>query len=390
MIFCTFALECLKRKMMTPIQMVDLEQQYLRLKPEIDAAIQRVLDSTAFIQGSPVRDFEEQLAHYTGSKYVISCGSGTDALLAALMALGVGAGDEVITVPFTFIATVEVISLLGAKPVFVDVCEENFNMDVRQLDAAITPKTKAIIPVHLYGQCANMEPILKVANKHNISVIEDACQSLGSVYTFSDGTKKQAGTIGTIGCTSFFPSKNLGGYGDGGALMTDDDALAERLRAICRHGSKERYHHQYVGLNSRLDTLQAAILQVKLRHLDDFIVARQKAATYYQENLQNIKGLRLPEASSYSTHTYHQYTLKVDSNSRDNLRKCLSDKQIPTAIYYPVPAHLQSAYQYLNYREGDFPVSERLCKEVISLPMHTEMTTEQLQFITQTIVNCPL
>ena len=376
--------------MMTPIQMVDLKQQYLRLKPEIDAAIQRVLDSTAFIQGSPVRDFEERLAQYTGSKHVISCGSGTDALLAALMSLGIGVGDEVVTVPFTFIATVEVISLLGAKPVFVDVCEESFNMDVRQLEAAITPKTKAIIPVHLYGQCANMEPILNIANKHNISVIEDACQALGSVYSFSDGTKKQAGTIGTIGCTSFFPSKNLGGYGDGGALMTDDDVLAEKLRAICRHGSKERYHHQYIGLNSRLDTLQAAILQVKLQHLNDFIVARQKAATYYQENLLNIKGLRLPETLSYSTHTFHQYTLKVDSNCRDNIRKYLSDKQIPTSVYYPVPAHLQPAYQYLNYREGDFPVSERLCKEVLSLPMHTEMTTEQLQFITQTIVNCPL
>lgn len=375
---------------MTPIQMVDLKQQYLRLKPEIDAAIQRVLDSTAFIQGSPVRDFEERLAQYTGSKHVISCGSGTDALLAALMSLGIGVGDEVVTVPFTFIATVEVISLLGAKPVFVDVCEESFNMDVRQLEAAITPKTKAIIPVHLYGQCANMEPILNIANKHNISVIEDACQALGSVYSFSDGTKKQAGTIGSIGCTSFFPSKNLGGYGDGGALMTDDDVLAEKLRAICRHGSKERYHHQYIGLNSRLDTLQAAILQVKLQHLNDFIVARQKAATYYQENLLNIKGLRLPETLSYSTHTFHQYTLKVDSNCRDNIRKYLSDKQIPTSVYYPVPAHLQPAYQYLNYREGDFPVSERLCKEVLSLPMHTEMTTEQLQFITQIIVNCPL
>ena len=375
---------------MTPIQMVDLKQQYLRLKPEMDAAIQRVLDSTAFIQGSPVREFEEQLAQYVGSKHIISCGSGTDALLAALMSLGVGAGDEVITVPFTFIATVEVIALLGAKPVFVDVCEESFNMDVRQLEAAITPKTKAIIPVHLYGQCANMEPILNIANKYNISVIEDACQALGSVYTFSDGTKKQAGTMGVIGCTSFFPSKNLGGYGDGGALMTDDDKLADKLRAICRHGSKERYHHQYVGLNSRLDTLQAAILQVKLQHLDDFIIARQKAAAYYQENLRNIKGLRLPETSSFTTHTYHQFTLKLDSDCRDNVRKYLVDKQIPTAVYYPVPAHLQPAYQYLNYCEGDFPVSERLCKEVLSLPMHTEMTTEQLQFITQTIVNCPL
>ena len=375
---------------MISIQMVDLKQQYLRLKPEIDAAVQRVLDSTAFIQGSSVYKFEEQLAQYTGSKHVVSCGNGTDALLAALMSLGVGTGDEVITVPFTFIATVEAIAFLGAKPVFVDVCADDFNMDIRQLEQAITPKSKAIVPVHLYGQCANMGPILDIANKHNISIIEDACQALGAVYTCSDGTEKKAGTIGTIGCTSFFPSKNLGGYGDGGALMTDNDALAEKLRAICRHGSKERYHHQYIGLNSRLDTLQAAILQVKLQHLDDFIAARQQAADFYTHSLSEVKGLVLPQRVPYSTHTYHQFTIKVDANRRDALRKYLSDKQIPTAVYYPIPAHLQAAYQYLNYREGDFPVSEQLCKEVLSLPMHTEMTTEQLQFITETIVNCPL
>jgi len=375
---------------MISIQMVDLKQQYLRLKPEIDAAVQRVMDSTAFIQGSSVYEFEEQLAQYTGSKHVVSCGNGTDALLAALMSLGVGAGDEVITVPFTFIATVEAIAFLGAKPVFVDVCADTFNMDVCQLEQAITPKTKAIIPVHLYGQCANMEPILDIANKHNISVIEDACQALGAVYTFSNGTKKQAGTIGTIGCTSFFPSKNLGCYGDGGALMTNDDTLAEKLRAICRHGSKERYHHQYIGLNSRLDTLQAAILQVKLKHLDEFIAARQKAAKFYTESLSEVKELVLPKNAPYSTHTYHQFTIKMDTNRRDNIRKYLSDKQIPSAVYYPIPGHLQAAYQYLNYRKGDFPVSEQLCKEVLSLPIHTEMTTEQLQFITETIVNCPL
>ena len=375
---------------MAPIQMVDLKQQYLRLKSEIDAAIQRVLDSTAFIQGSPVREFEENLSQYTGSKYVVSCGSGTDALLAALMSIGIGAGDEVITVPYTFIATVEAIALLGAKPVFVDVCADSFNMDVHQLEAAITPKTKAIIPVHLYGQCADMELILDIAKKHNISVIEDACQALGAVYTFSDGTKKQAGTMGTIGCTSFFPSKNLGGYGDGGALMTGDDSLAEKLHAICRHGSKERYLHQYIGLNSRLDTLQAAILQVKLQHLDEFIEARQTVARYYEEALSQIPKWTLPIHSEYSTHTFHQFTIKVNAQYRDDIRKYLLDKQIHTAIYYPVPAHLQQAYQYLNYCEGNFPVSEQLCKEVLSLPIHTEMTTEQLQFIIQTIVNCPL
>lgn len=375
---------------MISIQMVDLKQQYLRLKPEIDAAVQHVLDSTAFIQGAPVYEFEEQLAQYTGSKYVISCGNGTDALLAALMAIGVGAGDEVITVPFTFVATVETIAFLGAKPVFVDVCADHFNMDVSQLEKAITPKTKAIIPVHLYGQSADIEPILNIANKHNIRIIEDACQALGAVYTFSDGTKKKAGTMGSIGCTSFFPSKNLGCYGDGGALMTDNDALAEKLRAICRHGSKERYHHQYIGLNSRLDTLQAAILKVKLQHLDEFIAARQKTADFYTTALSEVKGLHLPQNAHYSTHTYHQFTIKLDDNRRDTIRKYLSDKQIPTAVYYPIPAHLQAAYQYLNYHEGDFPVSEQLCKEVLSLPIHTEMTCEQLQFITETFVNCPL
>lgn len=370
--------------------MVDLKQQYLRLKPEIDAAIQHVLDSTAFIQGSSVRDFEEELALYTGSKHVVSCGSGTDALLAALMSLGIGDGDEVITVPFTFIATVEAVAMLGAKPVFVDVCEDSFNMDVSALEKAITPKTKAIIPVHLYGQCADMEPLLKIAKRHGINVIEDACQAIGAVYSFMDGTQKQAGTMGTMGCTSFFPSKNLGCYGDGGALLTNDDALAEKLRAICRHGSKERYHHQYIGLNSRLDTLHAAVLQVKIKHLDEFILARQEAATFYFNTLSDVKGLCLPERTSYSSHTFHQFTVKVDADRRDALRKYLSDNQIPTAIYYPVPAHLQAAYRYLNYSEGDFPIAEKLCREVLSLPIHTEMTTKQLQYITKTIVNCPL
>lgn len=376
--------------MMTPIKMVDLKRQYLRLKEELDTAIQRVLDSAEFIQGSPVSEFEESLSEYTGSKHVVGCGNGTDALYAALLALGVGPGDEVITVPFTFISTVEVIALTGARPVFVDVCEESFNLDVRQLEKAITPKTKAIIPVHLYGQCADMEPLLSIAKKHNISVIEDACQAIGAEYTFSDGTRRQAGTMGTVGCTSFFPSKNLGCYGDGGALMTDDDLLAEKLRAICRHGSTERYRHRYVGLNSRLDTLQAAVLKVKLGHLDEFIAARRTAAAFYDQALQQVKAVQLPVTSSYSTHTFHQYTLKVDAARRDVLREHLSDCQIPTAVYYPVPAHLQEAYLHLGYREGDFPVSERLCGEVLSLPMHTELTAEQLQYIIQTIVNCPL
>ena len=375
---------------MNPIQMVDLKSQYLRIKPEVDAAIQRVLDSTAFIQGSPVFEFEQQLSQYTGSKYVVSCGNGTDALMAALLALGIGRGDEVITPAFTFVSTMEVIALLGATPVFVDVCEDTFNMEVQALEKAVTPKTKAIIPVHLYGQCADMEPILNIAKKHNVKVIEDACQAIGAKYTFSDGTVKQAGTIGDIGCLSFFPSKNLGCYGDGGALMTQDVDLAEKLRAICKHGSKEKYHHQFVGFNSRLDTIQAAVLQVKLHHLDEFLTARNSAAYYYYETLKNVNWIELPEIKQNTTHTFHQFTLKVKEGKREALKQYLSEKSIPSMVYYPVPAHLQPAYHYLGYQEGDLPVSEQHSKEVLSLPMHTELSEDQLQYICQTIVNCPL
>ena len=375
---------------MNPIQMVDLKSQYLRIKPEIDAAIQHVLDSTAFIQGSPVFDFEQQLAQYAGSKYVVSCGNGTDALLAALMSLGIGEGDEVIIPAFTFIAAVEVIALLGATPVFVDVCEDSFIMDVNALEKAVTPKTKALIPVHLYGQCADMEPILDIAKKHNIKVIEDACQAVGATYTFSDGTMKQAGTMGDVGCLSFFPSKNLGCYGDGGAMMTQDADLSERLRAICKHGSKEKYHHQLVGLNSRLDSLQAAILQVKLRHLDEFIANRTAAAHSYFNAIEDLDLIELPVIKENTTHTFHQFTLKVKERRRDALKQYLAEKGIPSMIYYPVPAHLQPAYQYLDYKEGDFPVAEQLCREVLSLPMHTELSENQLQYICKTIVDCPL
>jgi dTDP-4-amino-4,6-dideoxygalactose transaminase len=376
--------------MMNPIQMVDLKSQYLRIKPEVDAAIQHVLDSTAFIQGSPVREFEEQLAQYTKSKYVVSCGNGTDALMVSLMALGIGPEDEVITVPFTFVASAEAIALLGAKPVFVDVCEETFTMDASLLEAAITPKTKAIIPVHLYGQCADMEPILDIAKKHNIKVIEDACQAIGTPYTFSNGTTKQAGALGDVGCLSFFPSKNLGCYGDGGAMVTDDETLAERMRAICRHGSKVKYHHDYVGVNSRLDTLQAAILQVKLQHLDEYITKRRAAADYYFEALKEVDWLQLPEIITNTHHTFHQFTIRVKNGKRDSLRQYLSEKGIPTMIYYPVTVHLQPVYRSLGYQEGDFTVSEHLCKEVLSLPMHTELADDQLQYICETIVNCPL
>lgn len=375
---------------MNPIQMVDLKSQYLRFKPEIDAAIQHVLDSTAFIQGKPVKEFEEALSHYTGSKHVISCGNGTDALTAALMALEIGPGDEVVTTPFTFIATVEAIALVGATPVFVDVCEETFTLNVDQLERAITPKTKAIIPVHLYGQCADMEPILNIANQHNIRVIEDACQAIGTEYHFADGSVKQAGTMGTVGCLSFFPSKNLGCFGDGGSLMTDDVDLAGKLRSICRHGSSERYHHERIGLNSRLDTLQAAILTVKLDHLQEYITARKEAATYYQSALSDLDWLSLPASSPRSTHTYHQFTVRVKNGLRDALKQHLADNGIPSAIYYPVPTHLQPAYTFLNHHKGDFPVAEKLCEEVLSLPIHTELAEEQLEYICHTIKNFPL
>ena len=370
--------------------MVDLHNQYLRIKPEIDAAIQHVLDSSAFIHGEKVINFEHNLSQYTGSKHVISCGNGTDALTAALMALGIGPDDEVITTPFTFVATVEAIALTGAKPVFVDVCMDSFNMDVQALEQAVTPQTKAIIPVHLYGQCADMEPILEIAKRHNISVIEDACQAIGAEYAFSDGITKQAGTMGDVGCFSFFPSKNLGCFGDGGAIMTQNSDLADKLRAICRHGSSTKYHHDYIGINSRLDSLQAAILQVKLQHLAEYLDNRKTAANYYFEALKGIDWIQLPDIKENTTHTFHQFTLKVKDGKRDALKQYLSEKGIPSMVYYPIPVHMQPAYQYLNYREGKFPVAEQLCRDVLSLPMHTELTAEQLQYICQTIVNCPL
>lgn len=372
---------------MLPIEMVDLRKQYLRIKSEIDEALMSVLDSSQFVQGPAVRDFEERLGEYTECKHVVSCANGTDALVAALMSIGVGAGDEVITVPFTFISSVEAILLVGAKPVFVDVCNDTFNMDANRLEDAITVKTKAVVPVHLFGQCADMEQILEIAARHNLKVVEDACQAVGAEYTFSDGRKKQAGTMGDIGCLSFFPSKNLGCYGDGGALLTNDDVLYERLQMLCHHGSKIKYRHEIVGFNSRLDTLQAAILNIKLNHLDEYIEARCRAAEFYAEKLQNVEWLELPATSTKSTHTFHQFTLKVKDNRRNQLSKYLKDRKIPTAIYYPTPAHLQPAYLFLGYLSGSFPVAETLAKSVLSLPMHTELTEGQLQYICDQIVN---
>ena len=361
--------------------MVDLKSQYEKISTEIDAGIKEVIESTSFINGKAVKDFALGLQSYLGVKHVLPCANGTDALQIALMALDLEPGDEVITSPFTFIATAEVINLLKLKPVFVDVYEDTFNLNTDLLEAAITKHTKCIIPVHLFGQTANMEAIMEIANKHNIAVVEDNAQAIGSDYTFANGEKKKSGTIGHIGCTSFFPSKNLGCYGDGGAIFTNDDALAEKIAIITNHGSKVKYYHDVVGVNSRLDSIQAAVLNVKLKHLDEYIKARQRAAGYYNNAFKDIEGVVTPETAPFTNHVFHQYTLKV-KEGRDDLQKALQEKNVPAMIYYPVPLHLQKAYADCGYKEGDFPVSEKLAKEVISLPMHTELDEEQLNFIT--------
>lgn len=369
---------------MDKIKMVDLQSQYLRIKDEVDAAIQEVLNSTAFIQGPAVKEFAEDLASYTGSGYVIPCANGTDALQIAMMALGFKPGDEIILPVHTYVATAEVIELLRLTPVFVDVDEKSFNIDVQQIESRITKNTVAIVPVHLYGQCANMEAILEIARKHNLHVIEDAAQSLSAEYISKDGSRKMSGTLGTIGATSFFPSKNLGCFGDGGALFTNDEAIAEKIQMIANHGQKIKYHHDIIGCNSRLDTLQAAILKVKLKHLDDYSKRRQQVADYYNKTLANIQGLELPELVDYSTHVFNQYTVKVEKG-RDDFKQYLGGEGIPTMIYYPVPLHLQKAFRRPGYGEGSFPVTERLSKVVISLPIHTEIPEEQLEFICERI-----
>ncbi len=367
---------------MKKIEMVDLRSQYERLKADIDSAVAGVISSTAFIKGPDVRLFEEELQRYLGVRNVIACANGTDALQIAMMALGLRPGDEVITTNFTFIATVEVIELLGLKVVLVDPEPGTFNISTEAIEKVITPRTKAIVPVHLFGQCADMESIMELAGRHGIHVIEDVAQATGTEYRFSDGTVKKAGTIGTIGCTSFFPSKNLGCYGDGGALFTDNDELAALIRSITNHGMKVRYYHDTVGVNSRLDTIQAAILRVKLRHLDDFNEARQKAAAHYDSKLSGLRGITIPVRAANSTHIFHQYTLRVDGEERNRLRECLENEGIPSMIYYPVPLHMQKAYAHLGYRADDFPVTTRLTGEVLSLPMHTELDDEQLSYIT--------
>ena len=372
---------------MKKIQMVDLQTQYQHIKADVDRAIQAVIDSASFIKGPAVTAFQEHLETYTGAKHVIPVGNGTDALQIALMALGLKPGDEVITPTFTFIATAEVVALLGLTPVVVDVDWDTMNISVESIRKAITPRTKAIVPVHLFGQCADMEAIMSIAQEHGLYVVEDACQAIGAKYTFSDGNIRQAATIGHIGCTSFFPSKNLGCYGDGGAIFTNNDELASKMRAIANHGMVVRYHHDQVGVNSRLDSIQATILDIKLPHLDEYIEARQRAAAYYDKAFSNNSHLLIPARTDNSTHVFHQYTLRLVDVDRDALRNALAEKGIPAMIYYPIPLHLQKAYQDSRYKAGDFPVAEKLAACVLSLPMHTELDEEQLIYITETVLD---
>jgi len=368
------------------IPMVDLQGQYRKLKTEIDTEIQKVLDNSSYINGPIVGEFAADLEKYLDIKHVIPCGNGTDALQVAMMALGLKPGDEVITTTFTFIATAEVIALLGLTPVLVDVLEDTMNIDPEAIRKAITPKTKAIVPVHLFGQCANMDEIMAIAEKHKLFVIEDNAQAIGANYTFKDGSIKKAGTIGHIGCTSFFPSKNLGAYGDGGAIFTNDDKIAEQMRAVVNHGMKVRYYHDYVGINSRLDSIQAAILKVKLPHLDNFAKARNIAANYYNTAFANCEKITTPVTAEFTDHVFHQYTLVLNKVDRAGLQKHLSEKGISNAVYYPVPLHQQKAYRDERYKDGDFPIAEKLAANVMSLPIHTELTIEQLKFITDAVL----
>jgi UDP-2-acetamido-2-deoxy-ribo-hexuluronate aminotransferase len=368
------------------IQMVDLKAQYRRIKADVDQAIQQVIDTTTFINGPAVHDFQKDLETYLGVKHVIPCANGTDALQIAMMALGFKPGDEIITASFTYVATAEVIALLGLKPVLVDVDPKTFNIDPDALERAITSKTVAIVPVHLFGQCADMDRIMEIANKHKIHVIEDTAQAIGAEYTSKDGSVRKAGTIGTIGATSFFPSKNLGCYGDGGALFTNDDKLAERLRMIANHGQRVRYYHDDIGVNSRLDSIQAAILRIKLRELDNYAVARRKLADAYDAAFAPTGKLIPPVRAFNSTHVFHQYTLQVNGIDRDKMKEFLEAKGVPAMIYYPVPLHMQKAYLDPRYKAGDFPVTEKLCATVISLPMHTEMHNDQLELIISSVL----
>lgn len=369
---------------MKPIQMVDLKSQYEKIKEEVNNGIQQVIDSAAFIKGGKVNDFQSQLASYLNVKHVIPVGNGTDALQIALMSLGLKRGDEVVIPTFTFVATAEVAALLGLIPVLVDV-DSDFCLNIQAVEKAITPQTKAIIPVHLFGQNANMEELLNLAHTHHLHIVEDACQSIGSTYTFNDGRRLFSGCMGEIGCTSFFPSKNLGCYGDGGAIFTNNDQLAVAIRSISNHGMEVRYHHDRVGVNSRLDSIQAAILEVKLKHLDEYNRARQTVAAYYDSAFRNKSCLIIPERNPKSTHVFHQYTLILKGVNREKLQADLTAKGVPSMIYYPIPLHLQKAYRDVRYKAGDFPVAEMLTANVLSLPMHTELDEEQLKYIVDAV-----
>lgn len=371
---------------MRKISMVDLKSQYENIKPEIDKAISEVINTTSFINGPAVKDFQVALEKYLGVKHVIPCANGTDALQISMMALGLKPGDEVIAPSFTFIATAEVVAVLGLTPVLVDVEPDTFNISPEAILNAITPRTKAIVPVHLFGQTADMDAIMEIAKKHNLFVIEDACQSIGSDYQNAAGEWKKSGTIGHVGCTSFFPSKNLGCYGDGGAIFTNDDQLATKLRSIVNHGMTVRYYHDDIGVNSRLDSIQAAVLNVKLKHLDEYAEARQQVAAAYDKAFKDQPELTIPARFNRSTHVFHQYTLLVKGVDRNKLPEFMASKDIPAMIYYPVPIHLQKAYLDPRYQPGDFPVTEDLCSSVVSLPMHTEMDAEQLNYITSSVL----
>jgi UDP-2-acetamido-2-deoxy-ribo-hexuluronate aminotransferase len=377
---------------MRPIQMVDTQTQYQKIKTEVDKAVLQVMESSAFINGKPVQDFCSNLSAYLGVKHTIPCANGTDALQIAMMALDLQPGDEVITPSFTYIATTEVIALLRLKPVFVEVDPKTFCMDPASLEKAITPKTRAIVPVHLYGHVAPMEEIMKIAEKHKLWVIEDNAQAIGSTYTFSDGRTQKAGSIGHIGCTSFYPSKNLGAFGDGGAIFTNDDALADRMKMVANHGQSRRYYHDVVGCNSRLDTIQAAILDIKLKHLDEYVDARRSAADFYDNALSGHSAVTIPFRASYSRHVFHQYTILLDNGKsdvaalRDGLNSFLAGLKIPSMIYYPVPGHKQKMFEQFNVASQSLPVTDWLTERVISLPMHTELDKEQLKFISSKVL----
>ena len=368
------------------IQMVDLKGQYQKIKTEVDAAMNEVISSTSFINGPAVKEFQSDFETYLKIKHVIPCATGTDALQIAMMALDLKQGDEVITANFTYVATAEVIGLLGLSPVLVEVNQDTFNIDIESIERNITSKTKAIVPVHLFGQCADMERIMAIAKKHNLYVIEDTAQAIGADYSFSDGRNFKAGTIGTIGCTSFFPSKNLGCFGDGGAIFTNNDELAKKIRMIAHHGQSVQYVHEVLGVNSRLDSIQAAILKIKLKHLDEYALSRNKVADFYDKAFSNHSKIKIPSRSKNSTHVFHQYTLQIIGYDRSELREKLTEHGIPAMIYYPIPLHKQNAYKNERFKTNDFPITQKLCDTVLSLPMHTELDEETLNYITNSLL----